>query len=168
MRDKSRPTAAFELVMRTVAYLLATWFGCGYFPKAPGTAGTLGGLAVALLIDRLFGWPPWAYAALALVALWPSIWSATFVARDMGRKDPQLVVVDEVIGVWITLAGATRLNWQSWLLAFLLFRLFDIWKPWPVRKLEALPDGTGIVMDDAMAGIYGALVLFTAGWFNLY
>ena len=154
--------------MRSLAYCLATWFGCGYAPKAPGTAGTLGGLAVAFAIDRFFGWPPLAYAVLALVALWPAIWSATFVARDQARKDPGLVVIDEVVGVWITLAGATRLNWQSWALAFALFRIFDIWKPWPARQLEALPDGTGIVMDDAMAGIYGALVLFTAGWFNLY
>jgi len=153
---------------RTLAYSLATWFGCGYAPKAPGTAGTAGGLVLAFAIDRLFGWPPWAYGVLALIALWPSIWSATFVALDMGRKDPQLVVIDEVIGVWITLAGAAQLNWKSWLLAFLLFRLFDIWKPWPVRQLEALPDGTGIVMDDAMAGVYGALVLSALGWFNLY
>ncbi len=153
---------------KTIAYNLATWFGCGYAPKAPGTAGTLGGLIVAFFIDRTLAWPPWAYAVLALVFLWPSIWSATFVARDQVKKDPGLVVIDEVVGVWITLAGATHLNWKSWLLAFLLFRILDIWKPFPARQLEALPDGTGIVMDDVMAGIYGALVLFALGWFNLY
>ena len=78
------------------------------------------------------------------------------------------MVVDEVIGQWTALAGAATLNWKSWLAAFLLFRLFDIWKPFPIRKLESLPGGTGIVMDDVMACIYAALVLFTAGWFNLY
>ncbi len=72
------------------------------------------------------------------------------------------------MGQLITLAGATRLNWKSWLAAFLLFRLFDIWKPPPVRQLERLPEGTGIVADDAMAGVYAALVLYAAGWFNLY
>ena len=77
-------------------------------------------------------------------------------------------MVDEVLGQWITLAGATALNWKSWLAAFCLFRLFDIWKPPPVRQLEALPGGTGIVADDVMAGVYGALVLFLRGWFNLY
>ena len=75
---------------------------------------------------------------------------------------------DEVIGQWISLAGARRFNWESCLAAFLLFRLFDIWKPPPVRQLERLPGGLGIVADDAMAGVYGALVLFAAGWFNLY
>jgi phosphatidylglycerophosphatase A len=76
--------------------------------------------------------------------------------------------VDEVVGQWMTLTGATVLNWKSWLLALALFRLFDIWKPPPVRQLERLPGGLGIVADDAMAGVYGALVLFAAGWFNLY
>jgi phosphatidylglycerophosphatase A len=60
------------------------------------------------------------------------------------------------------------LNWKSWLAGFVLFRLLDIWKPFPARQFEALPGGLGIVMDDVMAGIYGALVLFTAGCFNLY
>ena len=66
------------------------------------------------------------------------------------------------------LAGARTLNWKSYLAAFALFRLFDIWKPAPVRQLEGLPGGLGINADDMMAGVYGALVLFTAGWFNLY
>ena len=76
--------------------------------------------------------------------------------------------MDEVLGQWITLAGARTLNWKSYLAAFALFRLFDIWKPPPVRQLEALPGGLGINADDVMAGVYGALVLFIAGWFNLY
>ena len=78
------------------------------------------------------------------------------------------MVMDEVVGQWITLAGAMRLNWISWIAAFLLFRAFDIWKPPPVRQLERVKGGAGIVLDDAMAGIYGALVLYAAGWFNLY
>ncbi len=77
------------------------------------------------------------------------------------------MVVDEVVGQWLTLAGARTLNWKSYLAAFLLFRLFDIWKPPPVRQLEALPGGVGIVADDLMAGLYAALVLFAAGCFNL-
>ena len=88
-----------------------------------------------------------------------------------GRRSariPGIVVVDEVIGQWIALAGARTLNWKSWLAAFVLFRLFDIWKPPPVRQLEALPGGLGINADDVMAGVYAALVLLLAGWFNLY
>ena len=107
-------------------------------------------------------------AWLAVLLAIPGIWAADVVARESGRKDPQIVVVDEVVGQWMTLAGATALNWKSWLLALALFRLFDIWKPPPVRRLEQLPGGLGIVADDVMAGVYGALVLFAAGWFNLY
>jgi phosphatidylglycerophosphatase A len=83
-------------------------------------------------------------------------------------KDPGLAVVDEVIGQCVTLAGVVRWNWKAWLLAFCLFRLFDIVKPFPVRQLERLPGGVGIVADDVGAGIYAALVLWTLGWFNLY
>jgi phosphatidylglycerophosphatase A len=107
-------------------------------------------------------------AWLSVLLAAPGIWAADVYAREVGKKDPQKVVVDEVVGQWMTLAGATVLNWKSWLLAFVLFRLFDIWKPAPVRQLERLPGGLGIVADDAMAGVYGALVLFVTGWFNLY
>ena len=94
------------------------------------------------------------------------MWASTITARAVNRKDPSIVVVDEVIGQWIALAGAHPFNWKTCLAAFALFRLFDIWKPPPVRQLEALPEGLGINADDAMAGIYAALVLFLAGWFN--
>ena len=114
------------------------------------------------------GWKAWYFAVLALLILAPSIWAASVTARLAGKKDPGMVVVDEVIGQWITLAGASSLNWKSYLVAFVLFRLLDIWKPPPVRQLEALPGGTGIMADDVMAGVYAALVLFMAGWFNLY
>jgi len=89
-------------------------------------------------------------------------------ARARKLKDPGIVVIDEVVGQWLSLAGATALNWKSYLAAFLLFRVFDIWKPPPVRQLEALPGGLGINADDAMAGFYAAVVLFAAGCFNLY
>ena len=78
------------------------------------------------------------------------------------------MVVDEAIGQWIATAGAHPINWKSYLGAFVLFRLFDIWKPAPVRQLEGLREGLGIVADDAMAGAYAALVLFLAGWFHWY
>jgi len=151
-----------------VAVAVATWFGCGYSPVAPGTVGTAAALAIAIVLARFGGWKPWYFVVLAVVALAPSIWAADITARICGKKDPGMVVVDEVVGEWITLAGATSLNWKSYLGAFVLFRLFDIWKPPPVRQLEALPGGAGIVADDVMAGVYAALVLCLAGWFNLY
>ena len=108
------------------------------------------------------------FGFFALLLMGPAVWAATIVERESGRKDPGIVVVDEVVGQWLTLAGATQLNWKSWLGAFVLFRVLDTWKPPPARKFEQLPEGLGIVADDAAAGVYGALVLFAAGWFNLY
>jgi phosphatidylglycerophosphatase A len=148
------------------AFLVATWFGCGYAPKAPGTAGSLAGLAIAIALYYL-GYGRGALLILTAILLAPGIWSASVVAKETNTTDPHIVVVDEVIGQWIALAGARSLSWQTYLAAFALFRLFDIWKPTPVRQLERLPEGWGINADDAMAGIYAALVLFAAGCFNL-
>jgi len=151
-----------------LAYLTSTWFGCGYSPKAPGTAGSAAALAIGILLHQYLAFTQWQFAILAAVTLIPAIWAAGVAAIDSGRKDPQFVVIDEVIGLWIALVGASAYNWKSYLGAFALFRLFDIWKPPPVRQLEALPRGWGINLDDVMAGIYAALVLFVAGRFNLY
>lgn len=151
-----------------LANAISTWFGCGYSPAAPGTAGSLAAIGIALLIEYYAGWRPAAFAALAIVVSAPAIWAAGETARQSGIEDPRFVVVDEVVGQWLALAGARVFNWKSWLAAFVLFRLFDIWKPFPVRQLESLPGGLGIVADDLMAGLYAALVLFIAGCFNLY
>jgi phosphatidylglycerophosphatase A len=151
-----------------VARWIALWLGCGLFPWGPGTVGSLGALLPAFLLVRYAGMPPWSFALLALAALGPAIWAADVTAREMQRKDPSQIVVDEVVGQWLTLAGALRFNWRSWLAAFVLFRLFDIFKPFPVRDFEKLPGGTGIVMDDAAAGLYAGLVLCGLGWFNFY
>jgi phosphatidylglycerophosphatase A len=151
-----------------IAVLIGTWFGCGYAPVAPGTAGSAAALGIAIGLVGLAGWKAWYFAVLAVLMLAPSIWAAGVTARVRGEKDPGVVVVDEVIGQWVALAGAASLNWKSYVGAFALFRLFDIWKPAPARQLEALPGGTGIVADDVMAGVYAALVLLVAGWFNLY
>ncbi len=145
--------------MNRLALLLATWFGCGYWPKGPGTAGSLGALLVAWPLMQWAGWSPWHFVLLAAAMTLPAIWSATLTARISNKKDPQIVVIDEVLGQWIALGGASVLDWKQILGAFLLFRLFDITKPWPVRRLEALPDGTGIVCDDLAAGIYAAAAL---------
>ncbi len=151
-----------------IARALATWFGCGYVPAARGTVASAVALTIAVLLERHAGWRPWHFGVLAAALLGPGIWAAHCEARRLARQDPPLVVIDEVLGQWLTLAGATVLNWKSELAAFLLFRVLDIWKPAPVRQLESLPGGLGIVADDLMAGAYGALVLFAAGCFNLY
>ncbi len=151
-----------------LARVIATWFGCGYVPVGPGTAGSLAAVGIAYALVEGAHWRPLHFLFLALLLLPAGIWAASSTARQIEKKDPGIVVVDEVLGQWITLAGATSLNWKSWVAGFFLFRLFDIWKPPPVRRLEALPSGVGIVADDVMAGVYGALVLFLAGCFNLY
>lgn len=149
------------------AWWIATWFGSGYFPKGPGTAGSLAAIFIAWILAGS-GLSPLGFAALTAIMLIPAIWASGVVASESGRKDPQIVVVDEVLGQWLTLAGASRLSLKSLLFALLLFRLFDILKPPPVRLLERVPGGAGIVLDDLMAGVYGALVLSFLGWKNLY
>jgi phosphatidylglycerophosphatase A len=153
---------------RTAARLIATWFGCGYSPIGPGTAGSLSALAVAIFLHAAYGAGRGTFLILALLLLAPGIWAADVVARIEQRTDPGLVVVDEVIGQWIALAGAAAFNWKSALAAFVAFRLFDIWKPPPVRQLEKLHGGLGIVADDVMAGIYGALAIFVLDRFGIF
>jgi phosphatidylglycerophosphatase A len=151
-----------------VAYVLATWFGCGRSPVAPGTVGSLAAVALAALAEHFLGWPPWSLAVAVVAALPLAVWASHRAAADARIEDPSFVVIDEVVGQWATLAGATASNWKALLAGFLLFRLFDIWKPAPARQLEKLHGGVGIMADDVMAGIYGALVLYLAGCFNLY
>jgi phosphatidylglycerophosphatase A len=149
------------------AFLIATWFGCGYAPKAPGTAGSLAGLVIAIACGYA-GYGRGALLALTAILIAPGIWSASVVAKETNTTDPQIVVVDEVIGQWITLAGAATFNWKTYIAAFVLFRLLDMWKPAPARQLERLPGGWGIVADDVMAGLYGALAIFLLDRFHLF
>jgi phosphatidylglycerophosphatase A len=155
-------------VKTRLAFLLGTWFGCGYAPVAPGTAGSIAALLIAIALHTYLGWGRWEFLVASLVLCAPGVWAAAEVGRSMGREDPGIVVVDEVAGLWITLAGATAFNWKSWLAALVLFRVFDIWKPPPVRRMERLPGGVGVMADDMVAGVYGALLLYAAGYWNLY
>lgn len=145
--------------MNRLAIALATFFGCGFFPKAPGTIGSLAGIATAELL-HWWGAGRFTLLIIAIVVFPVAVWASSAAARALGRKDPGQVVIDEVLGQWVTLLGAAVWTWQTYLAAFLLFRLFDIWKPPPVRQAEALPEGLGIVADDVLAGIYGALILY--------
>jgi len=138
------------------AWAIGTFFGAGLLKPGPGTYGSIA--AVLLWFGAAQLWHP---AALAL-ALWTlaaavsvtliGIPAATIVARECGRKDPGLVVIDEVAGQLFALI-LTPPDWRYAALALLLFRVFDIWKPGPVRRLERLPAGTGIMLDDVAAGL---------------
>ena len=151
-----------------LARVIATWFGCGLVPVGPGTAGSLAALVIAIGLHEFAGSGRSTFLILTAIFLIPGVWAADVVAKQMGQKDPHIVVVDEVLGQWLTLAGAATLNWKSWFAAFVLFRLFDIWKPPPARQLEALPGGIGIVADDLMAALYGALAIFVLDRFRLF
>ncbi len=146
-----------------LAYLLSIWFGCGRFPKMPGTAGTVGAVPFYLLIAPA---GPVAVALAAVVVTLVGVWAATQVVRQTGLADPQIVCIDEVAGVLITLVVAPY-HWKGILAAVVLFRIFDQWKPWPARRAERLPEGWGVVMDDVFAGLWGGAVLLAAralGW----
>jgi phosphatidylglycerophosphatase A len=137
------------------ATLVATFFGIGSLHPGPGTWGS----AATVLLWSVIAYglapalrTPVAIALAALVVL-IGIPAATLVARGSGVKDPQFVVIDEVAGQLVALIGVP-FGWKTFLAGFILFRGFDILKPPPVRQLEALPEGTGIVVDDVAAGLY--------------
>jgi phosphatidylglycerophosphatase A len=148
--------------------VLATWFGCGYSPAAPGTAGSLAAVLIAAALWQAAALPAPVFLLAGVLLIVPGAIASRAAAASSGVEDPGMVVVDEVAGQWIAIGGALTLNYRSLIAAFVLFRLFDIWKPGPIRSAEALPHGWGIMADDVLAGAAAALVLFTAGWFNLY
>ena len=154
--------------------------GVGYLPLAPGTWGSIVGIGIYLLWQLLrisffsaYGdghWIPleidslWTALTLALVfcITMAGVWAATRVEKSSGRKDPHIVVIDEVAGQLIALLFIPFFLWNDWRLiiaGFLLFRAFDIWKPYPIRRLETLESGLGVMADDVLAGVYAATVL---------
>jgi phosphatidylglycerophosphatase A len=135
--------------------LIATGLGSGYSPLAPGTAGSVVGLALYWPLQRAS--EPLQLSILVVVFL-VGVAAASHVARRVGQEDPGLVVVDEVVGMWVSLLFLP-LTAVTATFGFVLFRIMDIVKPWPARQLESLPGGWGIMADDLMAGIYANLLL---------
>ena len=146
------------------AWAVATFFGAGLLRPGPGTYGSIAAVLLWL------GAAHWLHSVelavgtgvAALAATIIGIPAATIAAREAGRKDPGFVVIDEVAGQWIALI-AVRPDWQHAALALLLFRAFDIWKPWPIQRLERLPEGTGIVLDDVAAGALALAIGLAVG-----
>jgi phosphatidylglycerophosphatase A len=142
-------------VLSLAAQLVATGAGSGYAPFAPGTAGSLVGLLLFWPLSRL----PFAGQVGVTVALFLlGTLAAAHLAGRLGLKDPGIVVVDEVVGQWVSLL-LLPLTPLTVILGFLLFRLLDVLKPWPARDFERLPGGWGIMADDVMAGIYANLLV---------
>jgi phosphatidylglycerophosphatase A len=139
----------------------ATVFGIGRVPKAPGTAGSFAALVVAIPVLWLTGWI--GMLVLAAAAAVFGIWVSDKYALQIGVADPQDCVIDEVAGQWLACAFAP-VSLPGFLIAFLLFRLFDIAKPWPVNKAETLDGGLGIVADDIVAGLMAGVVVYLFNW----
>lgn len=146
--------------LRDIRILLATWFGSGYAPKAPGTVGSITALPFAWLIAEYSGFTGLIIATVVVTMV--GIWAANAYMAVAGEKDPGPVVIDEVAGMWLTLLPiSATLSWQGVLLAFILFRLFDILKPWPISWVDiSVPGGLGVMLDDILAGIAAAACLY--------
>lgn len=146
--------------------IIATGFGSGFSPVAPGTAGallaTIIWVCLALLINSV---PLLTILVLVLIVLFTvlGIWSTNVVEKTWG-KDPSKVVVDEMVGVWIALLAADINLIYTVIAAFVLFRLFDIFKPLGIRNMENLKGGVGVMMDDVLAGVYSFILLFGFKW----
>lgn len=158
MNDQS--TTAHRL-LRDPAGIIATGFGCGLAPRAPGTVGTAVALLPWLALREL---PLWGYLLALLLAFALGVWAANRVIAKIGIEDPGLVVWDEFVGLWITLIAAPP-GWQWMLAGFVLFRVFDIAKPWPVSWADAkIKGGFGAMFDDALAGLYALAVMQGMAW----
>ncbi len=147
--------------MNALAVFLASFGYVGFFPIAPGTAGS----AAALPLFALVRWSgsPLLEVATIVVVFAVGVWSASRTELALGRKDPGIVVIDEVAGMLITLA-LLPVSIPAVVLGFLLFRVFDVLKPWPAAQLEHLHGGLGIMLDDVFAGIYAYAVLRLCMW----
>jgi phosphatidylglycerophosphatase A len=142
-----------------VALAIATVFGVGYVPIAPGTFGSAAGLALWWLLPASTG----AHAVVIAALFVFGAWSGNVAERHFGRTDPGHVVIDEVMGMLITLF-LNPVGWIGALLGFFMFRLFDVVKPYPSDRLERLHGGVGVMADDGMAAIYANLALRACLW----
>jgi phosphatidylglycerophosphatase A len=133
---------------------IATVGGVGYLPFAPGTWATAVGVAIAYFLGNNL--PVYTIVLLVLLAL--GIMTTGIIEKQMNQKDPGILVIDEVVGVMITLWGLP-LIWPVMICGFFLFRAFDMFKIYPINKLENQPGGWGIMLDDCMAGVYSTIVL---------
>ena len=142
---------------------VAAGFGAGFSPKAPGTVGSAVALLPWFFLMRDLPWPLYVGVLLATFAL--GCWAAHWVIARTGIDDPGVVVWDEYVGMWIALFMAPA-GWPWMLAAFAAFRLFDIWKPWPVSWAdEKLHGGFGAMLDDALAGLYALAAMQAAAFF---
>lgn len=151
---------------------ITTFFFVGLLRPAPGTWGSLAALVLGVGLDAWLGFPALAVAFVAVTAL--GFWACEQALKDRPGEDPSEIVIDEVAGQWLALLFPAAafyfgpgkegfLPWPAWLGAFLLFRLFDIWKPWLVGRADARHDAAGVMLDDLWAGVFGGICVIVLG-----
>ncbi len=152
----SETSPTFSQLLRQPTHWLAFGFGSGLAPKAPGTFGTLAAVPLYLLLAQL---PLWAYAVALVLSFGIGVYLCHKTADDLGVHDHPGIVWDEFVGYWITMLLAPA-GWMWVVIGFVLFRIFDVLKPWPIRWLDKhVHGGFGIMIDDVLAGIFAWLVL---------
>jgi phosphatidylglycerophosphatase A len=147
---------------------IATGLGSGYFPVVPGTAGSALGLVLVIAFRQIPLAPLWLGVCLAVLTgllFFVGVWSAGKAEKVFGRIDPGQVVIDEVAGQILTFVATPRIGWRGLIAGFILFRAFDIIKPFPARRAERFSGGWGIMVDDLVAGLYSLIVLVILGRF---
>lgn len=148
---------ADPLDLKSPATWIATWFGCGLMRRAPGTWGTLGALPFGVALMFAGGWAALLIGLAVIIPL--GLWATHDIQKKSGNHDGGFIVIDEVAGMWITLMAA-QLTGPSVVLAFILFRTFDILKPWPISWVDKNISGAaGVMADDILAGIVAAICL---------
>jgi phosphatidylglycerophosphatase A len=138
---------------KKILFLIATGLGSGYSPVIPGTAGSL----LALLLIYFIPLDDIIWLAVVIIFFVIGLWSSNVVEKET-EKDPKIVVIDEIVGQWIALLFLPKILW-IYLAGFILFRLLDILKPFPIMEMEEFEGGTGIMLDDVVAGIYTNVAL---------
>ncbi|MFN3642173.1 MAG: phosphatidylglycerophosphatase A [Gemmobacter sp.] len=156
--------------MTRAARLLATAGGLGHLRPAPGTWASLAAVLAGLAIDRFLGFPALVAATAAATLL--GFWAVPRVIAGQAERDPSEVVIDEIAGQWLALlfpaAAFWMRGWEGWLpwpaplAAFLLFRLFDIWKPWVIGRADRRGDAAGVMLDDLLAGLFAGIATLAA------
>lgn len=156
------PVGTRRRMMRHPRGWIAAGFGAGFSPVAPGTIGSI--VAIVPWWLWLHALPARDYVAVLILAFAVGVWAARWAIRESRVEDPSLVVWDEFVGMWLALWLLPR-EWPWVLAAFVVFRLFDVWKPWPVRWADRkLHGGFGAMLDDAIAGLYALGALQLAAW----
>lgn len=150
--------------LKNPIHFLAVGFGSGLIKPAPGTWGSLAGLVVAIILWQLTASPLF-FLLLAAVSFWAGIRICQQTSDDLGVHDDGRIVWDEMVAIWLMFAALPEYNWLSYTLTFAFFRLFDIWKPYPIRHFDnKLENGLGIMVDDILAAIYALISLYLIWW----